>query len=729
MLASSLELIDDDGDEELTPVTQLWSKIRASNGDRRLDLDDFGGIVQNSSALYDLLADISRSLGDELADPQTVKDALPIAGTSVVLGSLTNPFLGVAIGCLILFCKLKAKRSAADARRQDQVLWERILQGIDQMHVSQSAMFVAAREGEGATAEEIRKVSAKLDLLLDEADPRQVEQVGQLMPEVVSLMIDAVPEIRASLDRLEGAAERIEENSEAILDDTHEIKAGMKSLIAKLVPERVSPAPLDKGLLAIVYRRKTHPDAHVVELLEHGMPEFGYRVFIDRHLTIGVQWAQAIEQEIRGADAVIVVLSEKSAASEMVLFELQTALDQFQQTGKPKVLPIRVGVDEPVGGDVGALLNSLQYELWTGPQDDDKLLKSVKRALTAPPAIKTETRLERVGGAMPPDSPFYVTRPTDREFLQALLERDSIVLVKGARQIGKTSLMSRALRQAAESGARVVWTDLQAFGRAQIETDEKLYLAMACEFVDQLGLDGDPFADWRPMFGANTNFERFLQKSVLAKVSHPVIWAIDEVDRMFSLPYSGDFFGMVRSWHNRRAARLEETWGRFTVALAYATEAHLFISDLNQSPFNVGTRLDLADFGISQIADLNERYGRPLATDSELTQFHALVGGQPYLCRRGLDEMVRNGLSLPELLASAGQDEGPFGDHLRRLLVALSSDKTMLEEVRSLLRGHRLSSDEVFYRLRTGGLVAGSHRGDARLRCGIYGDYLKRHLA
>lgn len=713
----------------MTPIARLWSKITASSADRRLSLDDLGGIVQNSSALYGLLADISRGLGDEFANPQTVKDALPVAGTSVLLSSLTNPVLGIAIGCLILWCKLKAKRSAVEAHRQDQALWERILLGIGRLEESQAAAYVAAREGERSTAAEIQTISAKLDRWLDEANPQQVERVGQLLPDITSLLMESLPEIRASLDRLEGAAGRIEENSEAILDDTSEIKADVKSLIAKLSPEKPVPELTDKGLLAIVYRRKAHPDAHVVELLEHGMPEFGYRVFIDRHLTIGVQWAQAIEREIRGADAVIVVLSEKSAASEMVLFELQTALDQFQQTGKPKVLPIRVGADEPVGGDVGALLSALQYELWTGPQDDEKLLQAVHRALTEPPAPKPEPRLERVGGAMPPDSPFYVTRSTDQEFVQALLDRDSIVLVKGARQIGKTSLMSRALRKAGEAGARVVWTDLQAFGRAQIETDEKLYLAMACEFVDQLGLDGDPFADWRSMFGANTNFERFIQRSVLSKISEPVVWAIDEVDRMFSLPYSGDFFGMVRSWHNRRAARAEETWSRFTVALAYATEAHLFISDLNQSPFNVGTRLDLADFGLAQIADLNERYGRPLTGESELARFHALVGGQPYLCRRGLDEMVRNGVSLSALVAAAAQDEGPFGDHLRRLLVALSSDKVMLQEVRALLEGAPLSSDEVFFRLRTGGLIAGTHRADARFRCGIYEDYLKRHLA
>ena len=32
-----------------------------------------------------------------------------------------------------------------------------------------------------------------------------------------------------------------------------------------------------------------------------------------------------------------------------------------------------------------------------------------------------------------------------------------------------------------------------------------------------------------------------------------MILAIDEVDRLFSSPFSSDFFAMLRHWHNNRA--------------------------------------------------------------------------------------------------------------------------------------------------------------------------------
>lgn len=64
--------------------------------------------------------------------------------------------------------------------------------------------------------------------------------------------------------------------------------------------------------------------------------------------------------------------------------------------------------------------------------------------------------LEPVGGAVPLSSKFYITRPTDADFQSAIARRDSIVLVKGARQVGKTSLLARGLQYARETGAKVV---------------------------------------------------------------------------------------------------------------------------------------------------------------------------------------------------------------------------------------------------------------------------------
>src|SRR5262249_778664 len=160
----------------------------------------------------------------------------------------------------------------------------------------------------------------------------------------------------------------------------------------------------------------------------------------------------------------------------------------------------------------------------------------------------------------------------------------------------------------------------------------------------------------------------------------------------------------------------------------YATEAHLFITDMNQSPFNVGTRLALEDFNREQVAELNRRYRSPLKDESELSRFIELVSGHPFLIRRALHEMVTQHWAISALEAKADDDAGIFGDHLRRMLVLLARDPALTEVVRGILRGEPCATNESFYRLRSGGLIAGTSTSDVHPRCQLYASFLARHL-
>src|SRR5262249_42641716 len=130
---------------------------------------------------------------------------------------------------------------------------------------------------------------------------------------------------------------------------------------------------------------------------------------------------------------------------------------------------------------------------------------------TPPPAAP----LEPEGGAVPLGSPFYLERPADAQFHAAVARGDSIVLVKGPRQIGKTSLLARGLHAAREAGARVVTTDLQKLAPEQLESAAALFRTFAEVISDQLDLEVTPDEVWNPRRGWNVNFERFLRREVL----------------------------------------------------------------------------------------------------------------------------------------------------------------------------------------------------------------------
>jgi DNA-binding SARP family transcriptional activator len=379
----------------------------------------------------------------------------------------------------------------------------------------------------------------------------------------------------------------------------------------------------------------------------------------------------------------------------------------------------------------------LHEELGVAPSSDVTALVSDIRARRSRPSdvatieadsLSATSGLEPEGGAVPLDSPFYITRPTDSEFQQAIQRNDSIVLVKGARQIGKTSLLARGLQQSRERGAKVILTDIQKLTDSQLETAEALFYNLAESISDQLLLDIRIADTWQVGRGWNVNFERFMRRDVLGKADGPIIWGLDEVDRLFAHSYSKSVFGLFRAWHNERSLDPSGPWSRLTLAIAYATEAHLFISDLNQSPFNVGTRLALQDFTRGEVTELNRRYGSVLHGEKELKKFVDLVGGHPYLVRKGLHVLTESANDLEPFLARATREDGVFGDHLSRMYESLSQDAVLCEAMREILRGKPCPTPESFYRLQSAGLISGASDLDARPRCRLYREYLARRL-
>jgi serine/threonine protein kinase len=377
--------------------------------------------------------------------------------------------------------------------------------------------------------------------------------------------------------------------------------------------------------------------------------------------------------------------------------------------------------------------------------------KLSEKPVASSPGAKDRGKRDVVGGAMPLESEMYIVRPTDGEFLSAIDRGDAIVLVKGARQMGKTSLLARGLQQARERGTRTAVTDFQTLNNDQLVSSETFYIALSELLARELELDVDPRDKWNKSSAANLNFEQFIKREVLQKSETHLVWGLDEVDRLFTCAFGGDVFALFRTWHNARALNPTGPWGRLTLAISYATEAHLFITDVNQSPFNVGTLLTLQDFTLEQMAHLNALHGSPLRSELEVMRLQKLVGGHPFLAQCSFREF-RRGVTLEQLEATAAAEDGPFGDHLRRLRVMLGKDPKSMDAMVSVLRGKDGDGEanclwriiraikrrfkgvkdcltlESFYRLRSAGVIRGTSTHDAEPRCNLYAVYLRKHL-
>lgn len=375
---------------------------------------------------------------------------------------------------------------------------------------------------------------------------------------------------------------------------------------------------------------------------------------------------------------------------------------------------------------------------WADPEESpgklgwfQRLERDAARAWAGPPSaafppVLDQEELEAAGGAVGLESRFYVERPADAQFHAALARSDSVVLLRGPRQVGKTSLLARGLQRRREAGTRTACTDLQRLSAAELESTEALLQAFARSLIRQLRLDLRMAEFWDPGESAATNFETLLL-AALEQDKTPLLWGLDEVDRLFGCSFRGEVFGLFRSWHNARALEPLAGWSRLTLAVTYSTEPHLFITDPNQSPFNVGTKVTLEDFTRDQVRDLNQRYGAPLRDTQELDRFYALVGGHPYLVQQGLREMAARGSEIAELEGGAAREGSIFGDHLRRVLDMLTRDPSLSEAVRAVLRGEPCPR-ESFERLRSAGVLAGDAAAEARPRCGLYASYLGERM-
>jgi hypothetical protein len=162
------------------------------------------------------------------------------------------------------------------------------------------------------------------------------------------------------------------------------------------------------------------------------------------------------------------------------------------------------------------------------------------------------------------------------------------------------------------------------------------------------------------------------------------------------------------------------------LALVTSTDPYLLVENLNQSPFNVGEVIDLPDFTLEQIADLNQRHNSPL-NPAELNKLMALLCGHPYLTRRALYLLASGRMRATELFDKAADDKGPFGDHLRYHLFRLYGKEDLIQGPRQVIRNHKCLDERIFFRLRGAGLVR-REEGSEVPRCQLYADYFREHL-
>jgi hypothetical protein len=304
------------------------------------------------------------------------------------------------------------------------------------------------------------------------------------------------------------------------------------------------------------------------------------------------------------------------------------------------------------------------------------------------------------------------------------LQAGTTTIVKGTRQMGKSSLLARAYGSSQNLAQKAFYLDFQLIDNEFLESLETLFRYLALKLAKTFKLEVSPTDFWEPSLGAKENLTEYLQEAILSQCK--MLMLLDEADLIFNYAYRDQFFATIRVWHNLRATRA--IWNNLNIIIAHSTEPYLWIQDIHQSPFNVGRQLNLEDFDVGQLSDLNERYGRPLTSENDIMSIMSLLGGHPYLIRQALFSLVDNQLSVSQLERTAIDDTGPFSDHLRRYSWSLRNSERLKTVIRRILLHNTCEDETDFQKLKAAGLVKGRTRRDLQLRCQLYDRYFRKHL-
>jgi len=509
----------------------------------------------------------------------------------------------------------------------------------------------------------------------------------------------------------------------------------------------------DRPRLFISYKRGVEPDEPVALEIFQALSQ-DYEVFIDQTMTVGTRWAERIEAEIRQSDFLITFLSAHSVHSEMVLGEIETAHHLSQEQGRPTILPIRLAYRDPFVYPLGAYLNGINWAFWDSPIDTPRLLEELRQAIAGNPLsiataqaktdltnsaqpsnpmpqplpaaqpVSLKLPLEMPEGTMDQSSQFYVARSGDAIALETIGRQGVTITIKGPRQMGKSSLLIRTMAAAVEVGKRVAFLDFQLFDKMALTDGDRFFRQFCAWLTDELELADRVEEFWGLPLGNSQRCTRYMQRYLLKELGSPLVLAMDEVESVFDTEFRSDFFGMLRSWHNNRAST--PIWKQLDLALVTSTEPYQLIENLNQSPFNVGQVIELSDFPAEQVADLNDRHGKPL-NRSQVERLMALLGGHPYLVRRSLYLVSSGQWTVADLFAEAVADRGPFGDHLRYHLFRMNDKKDLIQGLLQVIRNQTCPDERVFFRLRGAGLVR-RDRQTVLPRCQLYAEYFQEHL-
>ncbi|MDY6806671.1 MAG: AAA-like domain-containing protein [Cyanobacteriota bacterium] len=340
--------------------------------------------------------------------------------------------------------------------------------------------------------------------------------------------------------------------------------------------------------------------------------------------------------------------------------------------------------------------------------------------------VKDKLKLESTEGTVPLKSDFYVERsPIESFCYQTIIQPGALIPIKAPRQMGKSSLLDRILDRGRQEGYQTVRLNLRQIS-AEKFADTNTFMRCFCSLIrKELALNLPQIDElWDDEIGG-ASATGYLQ-AVLEGLENPLILGLDEVDKVFDYEDVYQYFlPLLRSWHEE--ANSLEIWENLRLVVVHSTEDYGRL-DLNRSPFNVRSPVELRDLSPEEIADLAGRHQLNL-TSPQLEDLRALIGGHPYLVRLAFYRLARGDMSLEMLLENAATDAGIYQEHLLRHFDILNRNSALKASFKQVIVSEEAVQIDSLQSRKLYSMGAIVKQGNLVMpRCPLYRQYFRERL-
>ncbi|MUG97347.1 hypothetical protein F7734_35480 [Scytonema sp. UIC 10036] len=419
---------------------------------------------------------------------------------------------------------------------------------------------------------------------------------------------------------------------------------------------------------------------------------------------LGQQWRK-LEQ------ALIDAFPDKASLERMLLYELDKNLDEITGgNGLEEIVFNLIKIGQAQGWVKDLIVGARNFN------NGNLSLKNIAEELLSNEGVKLIQQ--------PSDNPtietstIYIERPPiEEKCYKGILHSGALIRIKAPPRMGKTLLLEKLLNYARIQGYRTAKLDLKLADNSNLNNLETFLQWLCIDVSDNLDLEANLEKYWKDINGFNQNCTRYFQKYLLSVLETPLVFAIDNFERLFEYPeIFTQFCLLLRGWYEKakQGDRVGNIWKKLRLVVVHSTEAYPEL-DINHSPFNVGIPIELPEFNQQQVKTLALEYEADEQLGEQgLSQLMKLVGGHPYLIQQAIAWLSSNGanlksqqVTLEDLLKLAPTEQGIFSGHLRQQLWKLQHNRKLKEAYQKVVMANepvRLDA-EVGFKLHGLGLV------------------------